>query len=44
MSDCVGATPITILSDNQVNEGPVAVHDLSIWVEAAVRRVLASRR
>ena len=40
MSDLVGATRITILVDNKANEGLVAEHGFSVWIEAAGRRLL----
>jgi len=40
MSSSVGATKIIILVDNKANEGLLAEHGLSVWVEAAGRRLL----
>ena len=40
MSACVGTSKIIILVDNKANEGLLAEHGLSVWVEAAGRRLL----
>ena len=40
MSACVGASKIVILVDDQANDGFQAEHGLSIWIEAAGRRLL----
>jgi 7,8-dihydropterin-6-yl-methyl-4-(beta-D-ribofuranosyl)aminobenzene 5'-phosphate synthase len=40
MSDLVGAPRITILVDNKADDGLVAEHGLSVWVEVAGRRLL----
>jgi 7,8-dihydropterin-6-yl-methyl-4-(beta-D-ribofuranosyl)aminobenzene 5'-phosphate synthase len=40
MSDLVGALRITILVDNKANDGLLAEHGFSVWVEVAGRRLM----